>query len=66
MFPSERYEGRITGWDIFNEIIHDDDYFLKLFGPNLFADMIGNYFALFLAQGNYLYYIIVAELWVNN
>ena len=27
-----RYEGQIRGWDIFNEILHDNNYFEKLYG----------------------------------
>lgn len=38
-----RYEGRITGWDVFNEILHDGDYFQKLFGDNIFNDMLAYY-----------------------
>ena len=32
---ASRYEGSITGWDIFNEILHDSDYFLNLFGQGV-------------------------------
>jgi len=38
-----RYAGDIDGWDIFNEIMHDKDYFIELFGDSIFEEMIQIY-----------------------
>ena len=40
---ASRYEGEVTGWDVFNEVLHDGDFFIKHFGEDIFAEMIGQY-----------------------
>ena len=38
-----RYEGEITGWDVFNEILHDNDWFQKKIGNDIFPKMLAEY-----------------------
>ena len=38
-----RYEGEITGWDVFNEILHDNDWFQRHLGGDIFEKMLAEY-----------------------
>ena len=35
--------GEITGWDVFNEILHDNDWFQRHLGDDIFEKMLAEY-----------------------
>ena len=40
---ASRYDGDVTGWDVWNEVMHDKDFFITHFGEEIFAEMIAEY-----------------------
>ena len=36
-------KGEITGWDVFNEILHDNNWFQRHFGEDIFEKMLAEY-----------------------
>ena len=40
---ASRYAGEIESWDVFNEILHDNDFFQELFGDDIMVKMLAEY-----------------------